>query len=151
MHHPWRAFRELSDWTLHWTDELPPLQLGLTHFPTKTVWLAEGMTQAQRRCTIAHETQHILRGPIPGDDWTREERTIDRLVGRLLLPRVGTIGHVLGWAVDFDEAASDLWVDLDTLMCRLRGLAPMERRRLQRMLRERDGLVDPAAAPRGAQ
>lgn len=146
MHHPWRRFSELSDWTLRWTRDLPSHRLGLTHWGSKTVWLAEGMSQAQRRCTIAHETQHIVRGPVPTGDYGREEKIIDRHVSRLLIPRVGTLGHVLAWARDVDEAAYDLWVDRDTLMARLHGLHPAERAYLKRRLAEHDGICAPREA-----
>ena len=62
-HHPWRRFGELTDWSLRWA-ELPPGVMGRTCHQTKTVTLALGMSQAERRCTIAHETEHIERGPV---------------------------------------------------------------------------------------
>ena len=63
-HHPWRALRSLTDWTLHWRDLGDDL-LGETDHHHRTVTLTTGMTQAQRRSTIAHEVAHIERGPVP--------------------------------------------------------------------------------------
>lgn len=61
MHHPWRAFRALSHIRLRWA-ALPEGLYGYTDHELGEVVLAEGLTQAERRCTIAHETQHVLRG-----------------------------------------------------------------------------------------
>jgi hypothetical protein len=132
MHHPWRRFRELVDWTLRW-ERLPDGIFGETCFATKTVTLTTGLDQAQRRCTIAHETQHILRGlpPTGMEGW--EEELVDRNVARLLLPDIETIGDALAWA-DWRvrEAADELWVDRFILESRLRHLHPSEKGYLRR-------------------
>ena len=56
-----------SRWSLRWA-ELPQGVMGLTCHWTRTVTLALGISQAERRCTIAHETEHIVRGPVPPHD-----------------------------------------------------------------------------------
>src|SRR3954454_309979 len=93
-HDPWRRFAGLTDWTLRW-GELPPGVMGLTCHRTRTVTLALGMSQAERRCTIAHETQHILRGPVPAAATAVEEQLIDRAVASLLLPDLRSVGDAL--------------------------------------------------------
>ncbi|MEE3126368.1 MAG: ImmA/IrrE family metallo-endopeptidase [Actinomycetota bacterium] len=134
MHHPWRVFAGLSDWRLQWA-HLPPDVFGLTCHRTKTVTLAEGLTQAERRCTIAHETQHILRGPVPTGGELYEELVINRKVARLLLPSVRRVGHALAFhRADMEGAADDLWVDEPTLHVRLSALAPKERAWMQEQL-----------------
>jgi hypothetical protein len=133
MHHPWRAFRALADWTLEWAP-LPEGILGLTDFGAMTVTLAHGMTQTERRCTIAHETEHILRGPAPAGHLAREERVVDHNAARKLLPDVRVIGEALAWAHSLSEAAEELWVDETTLGARLDGLHPAERHYLHRRL-----------------
>ena len=135
MHHPWRAFRELADWTLLWAT-LPEGILGLTDFRTRTVILDRDLTQAERRCTIAHETEHIRRGPAYGGCQAREERIIDRNVARLLLPDIKQIGEALAWSLSNAEAAEELWVDEPTLAARLTHLHPAERGYLARRLAE---------------
>ena len=89
-HHPWRRFGQLTDWSLRWA-ELPEGVMGVTCHRSRTVTLAVGMSQAERRCTIAHETEHILRGPVDRAAAAREERIIDRTVAGLLLPRGGEV------------------------------------------------------------
>lgn len=127
-HHPWRAFRDLVEWSLHWA-HLPDGAWGETCFHTRTVTLSPDLNQAERRCTIAHETQHILRGPAaPGrESW--EEQLVDRNVARILLPDVEAIGDALAWAGwhDVPTAAEELWVDEFILDARLQYLHPSEK------------------------
>lgn len=137
-HHPWRAFRELTDWTLRWA-QLPDGVWGQTCWVTKTVTLTTGMNQAERRCTIAHETQHVLRGPVPAAFEVREEVAVDRNVARLLLPDIHAIGEALAWAPRIEEAAEELWVDGIILETRLRTLHPSERAYLRRRLEYQSG------------
>lgn len=135
QHHPWRAFRDLAHITLRWA-HLPDGVLGVTDFEAGTVTLAHGMNQAERRCTIAHETQHVVRGPVPAYLRAREEREVDRCSARLLLPDVKVIGEALAWAVSVGEAAEELWVDEPTLRARLEALHPAERGYLRQRLGE---------------
>lgn len=124
MHHPWRAFRALVDWTLEWAD-LPDGLLGFTDFGGKRVVLARGMDQAQRRCTIAHETQHILRGLAECD--REEEPVIDKHVARLLLPDLKHVADAMVWHLgDYEKAAGELWVDEEILRMRLATQHPAE-------------------------
>jgi hypothetical protein len=127
LHHPWRAFRDLVDWHLRWGG-LPEGTMGTTCFRTRTVTLAEGMSQAERRCTIAHETEHILRGPVPAQGMLREELEIDRAVSRQLIPDLAKVADAMAWARGNIEATADeLWVDDYLLAARLSALRPDER------------------------
>lgn len=134
-HHPWRAFGKLTEWKLVWTDDLPDGTWGRTLFDERRVLLANGLDEAERRCTIAHETQHILRGPYAPTCHMREELIINRRVGRLLAPSVRWIGHALAWhQADHEKAAWELWVDDDTLAVRLSSMTPRERAHLDEQL-----------------
>lgn len=134
-HHPWRFFAGLSDWTLEWTHDLPVGRLGLTVHAEKRVLLAEGMDQHERRCTIAHETGHILRGPGKSAHHVSDELHIDRQVARLLVPSVRRLGHALAWhQADYEKAAHDLWIDELVLNVRLSMLPPRERAYLDEQL-----------------
>ena len=133
MHHPWRAFRALSHIRLRWA-VLPEGLYGYTDHELGEVVIAQGLTQAERRCTIAHETQHALRGPVPAYLRTREEERVDRDAARLLLPDIGDVAEAMAWSLSVEEAADELWVDADTLRCRLRHLHPSERGYLHRRL-----------------
>ena len=134
-HHPWRAFRALADWTLKWA-HLPDGIWGETCWESKTVTIAHGLNEAERRCTIAHETQHVLRGPVPEHMGAREEVHVDRNAARLLMPDIEVVGETLAWALSLEEAADDLWVDPEMLAVRLRSLHPAERAYLRERLAE---------------
>jgi len=134
LHHPWRRFAQLTDWSLQWA-ELPPGVMGLTCHRTKTVTLALGMSQAERRCTIAHETEHIERGPVAPHAVQREELEIDRTVARLLLPSLRQVADALSWARGHLETAADaLWVDDYVLQVRLSAMTGPERQQLHGQL-----------------
>lgn len=135
MHHPWRAFRDLTHIKLTWA-KLPSGMFGYTDHEAGEVVLAEGLTQAERRCTIAHETQHILRGRVPGYQRHREEAAVDREAARLLLPDIRVVGEALAWSTSIEEAADELWVDVVMLRRRLASLHPAERGYLNRRLDE---------------
>jgi len=127
VHHPWRRFSELTDWTLQWA-ELSPGVMGITSHATKTVTLALGMSQAERRCTIAHETEHILRGPVRPHEAMVEELMIDRTVAGLLMPSLRRVADALVRASGHLETAADeLWVDDYLLQVRLALLTERQR------------------------
>lgn len=128
--HPWRRFSEFADWQLKFA-ALPTGTMGKTCFLSKTVTLAKGMDQAERRCTIAHETLHIVRGEeaLRTNGHLREELIIDRRVSRLLIPTAEDLADALAWARgDLEAAAHELWVDPFVLEVRLSSLHGPERR-----------------------
>lgn len=136
LHHPWRVFSRLTDWKLEW-GELPDGKYGHTCHETQKVTIALGLSQAERRCTIAHETQHILRGPVPEHLEMREELLVDRLAARLLVPSMRTLVDALVWAHGgVEDAADELWVDDLMLSVRLSALWKRERDYLNRRLDE---------------
>src|SRR3954465_6589765 len=111
LHDPWRRFSELTEGTLPGA-EPPPGVMGTTCHATSTVTLALGMSQAERRCTIAHETEHVQRGPVAPQEARREELLIGRRGARLLIPDVRDLVDALSWARGHLETAADtLWVD----------------------------------------
>ncbi|WP_188544493.1 ImmA/IrrE family metallo-endopeptidase [Rhodococcoides trifolii] len=96
--------------------------------------------QRERRCTLTHEIVHLERGPVPNDVRLarREETTVDRLTAHRLIALDALI-DVLAWnryRVD-DEAAEELWVDLPTLITRVRTLTDEERRYIDTELSRR--------------
>ena len=66
MDHPWRRLRDRPDWLLEW-DMLPPGLMGSTCHRRRVITLDLRLSQAERRCTIAHELEHVERGPMPAD------------------------------------------------------------------------------------
>lgn len=95
-----------------------------------------GGSQAQRRCTLAHELAHVNLGPVPDDPVlaAREERRCDEDAARLLvdLPRLIRAAQWTEWP---GEMAEECWVDLATLQVRLSHLSEDERAQIQAELR----------------
>lgn len=60
MPHPWKRLRELAHVALHWHDGGP---WGIARHSTQEISLRRGLTQAQRRSTLAHELMHLQVGP----------------------------------------------------------------------------------------
>lgn len=122
--HPWRRFRREKDWLLEWA-LLPDGVMGVTDWDARTVVLDQRLTQAERRSTIAHELEHIRRGPFPAWMTTREEEAVEQAAARKLIP-LDRLIDALAWSRCRFEVAEELWVDVDTLEARLRGLHPSE-------------------------
>ncbi|WP_256988483.1 hypothetical protein [Rhodococcus sp. 05-2255-3B1] len=73
---------------------------------------------------------HVERGPVPADLRLamREEETVDRITAERLI-ELDALIDVIAWnrnRID-DEAAEELWVDLPTLLTRVRNLTDDER------------------------
>lgn len=97
--------------------------------------MRQGMSFEERRCTIAHEVEHVMRGPVSRCDILREEASVDRTCSRLLLPSVLDVADSLVFhRGDYELAAEDLWVDPWTLEVRLGTLRGLERGYLERRL-----------------
>lgn len=135
-YNPWRRLHALPDWTVAF-GALPSNTMGRTCWETRTITLALGQYQRERRVTIDHEIEHVHRGPIAGDhpiDVAREEQAIDRIVAHRLLPNIRTIADELvaaDWCLE--TAAEALWVDADILAVRLGSIDhPAERSYLER-------------------
>lgn len=124
--------RSLVDWTLEWA-YLPGDVVGVTDWAHRTVTLDVRLTQVERRCTIAHELEHIARGPAPAWDVVREELAVDAAVARCLIP-LGRLATAVAWSLDPHEIAEELWVDVPTLEARARGLTAGERDVLRAVL-----------------
>lgn len=107
---------------------------GLTDWSTKTVTLDKRLGQAQRRSAIAHETEHILRGPAVGYR-EREELAVEKATARKLID-IKDLGEALAWSQNLYEVADDLWVDSETVEVRLKHLHPSERAYLLRRLED---------------
>lgn len=134
MYHPWRAFRGLTDWTLR-TGIMPAGVVAVTCWDDRTVTLDARLRQVERRCAIAHELQHIERGPAldTDADQEREEVAAERESARRLIS-LHALGEALAWSEDEWTVAAELWVDVTTLRARLEHLHPAERAYLHRRL-----------------
>lgn len=119
---------------------LPGGLLGLTDHASRTIRLHSSQSQAERRCTIAHELEHVARGPMPADPVlaVREESAVEQATARALI-ELGALGEALAWSLDRHEVAEVLWVDVDTLLTRLTHLHPSKRHYLMRRLEHHHG------------
>lgn len=116
--------RDLPDWTIHFTDEMPERLRGVTRWEDKTVWVRKGLSQADRRSVIEHERQHILRGP--GGLRHPEERAVRAETARHLIT-LPALAEALKWSLDETELADELWVSVSVVRCRLDGLTQVEK------------------------
>ena len=121
MYHPWRRLRGLDDWLLEW-DQLPEGICGEINWPTHTITIDPRLSQAQRRCTLAHELEHVVRGPGGGP---REEREVEGIAARRLV-ELDALVDAVRWSPWPDEVADELWIDRAMLDARLSGLAQWE-------------------------
>jgi hypothetical protein len=83
--------------------------------------LERSLGQVERRCTLAHELEHLRRGDRGCQPEVVEAR-VRHAAARWLLPDPGTVADALVWAGgDLEVAADELWVDEPTLRARLDG------------------------------
>lgn len=132
MFHPWRLLRDLTTWTMLW--EVPSSGARAEiHWPSQTITMHPRLLQAERRSVLAHELEHVARGPFPGWAREREEETVNAAAARKLID-IRRLGEALAWSTDAHEVADELWVDVPTIEARLRHLHPAERHYLRRRL-----------------
>lgn len=134
---PWRMLRELADVKLLWHDGGP---MGRTVHSAQTISLRTGMTWEQRRCTVAHECQHIENGPQPLGLRAKEEERVRRDTALLMIPQIRPVGDAIAWALSEEEAAQELGVDVYVLRYRLKHMSPMERAWLNHRLEQDDAV-----------
>jgi len=127
MIHPWRALRDRPDVTVTFLD-LPDGLLGFCDHLTRTIYMATGMRQRQRRSVLHHEMTHLRRGEVFDcpNLARREELAVERIASADLIPLDSLIA-ALQWSLDEQELAEDLWTDVATVQDRLRHLTPAER------------------------
>lgn len=125
--HPWRDLAALTHVVVHWRD-LHTGTWGATNGLDR-IWLDKRLLQVERRCTLAHELEHIRRGHRGCQPPVVEQR-VAHAAARYLLPDPHQVADALVWAGGcVDEAADELWVDPPTLEARLdpRHLHPAEK------------------------
>lgn len=134
--HPWRMLRDhYVDVDVTCRHRLPDRVMGLQL--GRRIWLARGLTQAERRCTLTHELVHRERGPVPHDPAAaaREERHVDEIAARRLITTEALVDG-LRWTRQLDDLAEHLWVDRPTLNVRMATLDPLEVAELEHHLED---------------
>ncbi|MFT3661961.1 MAG: ImmA/IrrE family metallo-endopeptidase [Gordonia sp. (in: high G+C Gram-positive bacteria)] len=99
------------------------------------------LLQAARRSVLAHELVHVERGVLPEQPVliAREERTVDRIAARLLIPLDALI-DAIRWCrgVAGMEMADEVWTDRHTLLARIETLTADERAHIDGALADTD-------------
>lgn len=134
--HPWRMLRDHhGDVDVSCRHRLPDRVMGLQL--GRRIWLARGLTQAERRCTLTHELVHRERGPVPVDPAAaaREEAIVDEISARRLIT-LPQLVEGLKWTRQAHELADHLWVDRPTLQTRMATLDPLEVAQLEHHLED---------------
>lgn len=124
--HPWRALR--ADKQLSY-DSAEMVELGRYYPAEAAILLRKGLTQAERRSTLAHELAHRRLSHQATCDRSveaRQERDADALAARWLISLEDLADAEL-WGRSPAEVADELWVDVATLRARVRGLTSDER------------------------
>ncbi|PWJ22817.1 uncharacterized protein DUF955 [Branchiibius hedensis] len=120
----------MTDWQVVFC-EFPDGVLGSTDCEARTIYLQRGLTQAQRRSTLAHELAHAV-------DPSSLEHCVDQAAVRQLIP-LQRLADALAWSQDEYELARELWVDVPTVRVRLEGLTEDERDEIERRVAALDG------------
>lgn len=120
-------------WRLAWAP-LPGRQVGETHWPSQTITIDPRIPVVAMRCTLAHESIHVERGPSPAMIFDRaEELAVQKVTARRLV-EVRALGEALAERCCVLHAAEVLEVTPSIVETRLRWLHPSERAYLVRRL-----------------
>lgn len=140
---PWGAVAGMPDVRVKFADL--EHDLGWWDPETQTITLARDQTQAERRCTLAHELEHATAGdesvahvsPILA---VRQEIAACMRAARRLIPLDDLVAALL-WSQDERELAEELNVDEDTIRIRLLTLTPEEHRLIDERVWEAEGRI----------
>ena len=106
---------------------LPGRQVGETCWPTRTITIDPRIPTVAKRCTLAHESIHVERGPSPARVFDGlEELAVQKATARRLVD-VRRVGEALAERLCVLHAADVLEVTPAVLETRLRWLHPAER------------------------
>lgn len=133
VYDPLKAIESLH-WDLVWA-RLPSAVAGCTDFVNHAVMIAIDLSPAERRSTLAHEVEHIRRGPVPTEPVlaAREERAVEEAAARQLI-NIRDLAELLAESDEPAYVADALGVDPELLSTRLDHLHPSEVAFLRRRL-----------------
>jgi hypothetical protein len=103
------------------------------------VWFDTKMLQVERRCSAAHEAEHLRRGQ-HGCVGASEEERVRHAAAKWLVPDPHDVADAIVWADnDVALAADHLWLDEPSMLARtnVRLMHPAERALIQRLVMER--------------
>lgn len=144
---PWRYLRDRYPDVQVFETELPPGVLGCVDHRARVVWLAAGQTQAERRCTLAHELGHLALDVVGPSGLVRaaREHRVDAWAARRLIT-AEALADAMRWSPDVSEMAQELWVDECMVRARLRTLDDREQDMLMAVVRRLSARGGVAAA-----
>lgn len=116
--HPWRELRARRDIEVVFTDALPEDIRGETD--GHTIWMDSSQLQAERRCTLVHELEHIDRGHTCAVTHA-QEMLVRVATARRLIP-LDRLASSIAWSRNEYEIAETLHVDVDVVRDRLATL-----------------------------
>lgn len=100
------------------------------------IWLNPRLNSVGRRCTLEHELVHVERGIAPPWLEDREERIVNTIASRRLVP-IDHLIDILVWTQNTENLAVIAWyldVDLSTLNARLLSVSDDERAAIEAAL-----------------
>ncbi len=143
MYHPFRHLRSLGE-TVTFSVEPTPGDKPAWWSPASShILMRPGLSQAERRCYMAHELAHRDLNHSGECRWRdgqrqtrRQEIAADQLAARRLITREALVA-ALCWSDDREEVAEALWVTVHMLECRLEHMFGGERVVIATELRRR--------------
>jgi hypothetical protein len=129
---PWRHLRALGHVRLDFTDDDRLLDgADARYYATVDRLIMDRRLglQVDRRCVLAHELGHAVRGDLPCGEGVldaRQEAFVDQWAARRLI-ELPALADALAWSRQPDEVADALWVTPAVLEVRMRHLYPAER------------------------
>lgn len=140
---PWGELAKMDDVQVEYADLQD--ELGWWDPERRVITLDRRQTQRERRCTLAHELEHVRRGdedtshvsPILA---ARQEIAACMRAARRLIPITLLISALL-WSQDERELAQELHVDEDTVRIRLLTLTEQEHALIDERLWEAEGRI----------
>jgi hypothetical protein len=103
---PWQTIPD--DVTVYFVD-LPAPLLGFCDHRLRSIWIATGLRQRQRRAVLQHELIHLERGPVYLHFRDREEAAVEEATARVLIP-ISDLCDALRWSRDVHDIADCLHV-----------------------------------------
>lgn len=140
---PWGALAQMGDVTVEFTD--CGSDLGWWDPERRVITLDKNQTQRERRCTLAHELEHVSRGDENVEHVSpvlaaRQEIAACMRAARRLIPIAALISALL-WSQDERELAQELHVDEDTVRIRLLTLTEHEHTLIDERLWDAEGRI----------
>lgn len=129
---PWRHLRSLVHTRLDFTDDDRLLDgADARYYATVDRMIMDKRLdlQVDRRCALAHELGHAMRGDLPcGEEIldARQEAHVEQWAARRLIT-LDALADALLWSDQADEIADHLWVTVTLLEVRVKHLHPSER------------------------